>query len=445
MSSPSWLPALLRLLERHTGLILSVRGAAQLEETFQELARTNGRSGLDLLEFLRLSPGAEEWAALLEAAVIPETHFYRVAPQMLALETEILPELLGRRSRPLRIWSAGCSSGEEAYTLAILLEKGAARLGTPQLAHSAKLLGTDLSPSALWLARAGRYKAWSFRGTPPEWRERYFHALEDGSTRIVAQWEVLQRLRSRVEFALYNLIEPPEAPQLHYDLIVCRNVTLYFRPEVAQAVYRHLASKLAPGGYLLLGPSDPPPLNLSSLEQKAAPGAFYWHKGTEQRRATALALESPPAPPLRPTRSNPAPVPLRPTPPAPLELAPPKLAPLEPAHTPPEHPSPPAVRLELLEQGLEQLERGEAAAALELLRRAAYLDPRDAFTHFLLGRTWLALRGPARARAALLHAQTLLSDLPAESRLTSAPELTVLDLRHALERLLISLNPPDSR
>ncbi len=436
MSSAPWLAGLLRLLERRTGLVIGERGAALLEAAFEQEVQRTMQSAMQLLESLSDEPEHNAWDALLKAATIPETHFYRVVPQMLALETEILPELLSRQTRSLRIWSAGCSSGEEAYTLAILLEQGAARLNLPQQAHSAKVLGTDLSPHALELARIGRYGAWSFRGTPVQWRERYFHPLEDEPPATSPRWEVTQRIRRRVEFKIYNLVEPPPDQKPHYDLIVCRNVTLYFRPQVAQAVYRHLASRLSPGGYLLLGPSDPPlalsgprhsDSELSRLEQRSAPGAFYWQKELELKPEISPSREFTLTPgyELAPSR-----VTSRVTP-QPSSLP-------NPAHSA-------FSTTTLLERGLSLLERGEATAALEPLRRAAYQDPTDAFTHFLLGRAWLTLNLPARAKAALLHAQSLLEGLQPEVPLTSAPELTALDLRHALERLLLTLDPPDSR
>jgi len=432
---------LLRLLERRTGLVLSMRGVAQLETTFVGLLRRESQqvgqhvdqSGLELLEHLRKKPQALEWEALLEAATIPETHFYRVAPQMLALEREILPELLLRPtqqnhvSRSLRIWSAGCSSGEEAYTLAFLLEEATARLGIVHQANSARVLGTDLSPQALKLAQRARYGEWSFRGTPAYWREKYFVPLEPEHSRV-AQWEVLERYKGRVEFGVYNLVEPPKAQELSCDLIVCRNVTLYFRPEVAQAVYRHLTSRLSAGGYLLLGPSDPPPLPSSELEQKSAPGAFYWQKVPGAPRKTQAPLEFPPVLPFQPSLSRGMPTP--------KQISPPINTPVNPLLEPDST---------LLERGLEQLERGEAAAALELLRKSAYADPSSAFTHFLLAQTWLALNRPVRARAALLHAQNLLSSTPPDTPLASAPDLSALDLRHALERLLLTLDAPNSR
>jgi len=474
--SATWLPGLLRLLERRTGLVLGIRGLAQLEDTFAQLLRGANQSGPQLLAHLNSENESDAWSALLEAVTVPETHFYRVLPQMLALEREILPELLLRQfhqnnpSRSLRIWSAGCSSGEEAYTLAILLEEAAARLGVPQQAHSAKVLGTDLSPQALRLALRGSYGKWSFRGTPAVWREKYFHRLDPHGPDPhpldphppdphgpdphpleiqpfkVPQWEVLQRLRSRVEFGLYNLVEPPAAQELGYDLIVCRNVTLYFRSQVAQAVYRHLTSRLSAGGYLLLGPSDPPPLPSSELEQKSAPGAFYWQKIAGAPRKVQAPLEfSAPAEPFRP--APPRAMPAAPALPGPQHAAPENTA---PEYTAPEHTASPVSPIlsslpTLLEQGLERLERGEAAAALELLRKVAYADPDNAFTHFLLGRTWLALNRPVRARAALLHAQSLLANTPPETPLASAPDLSALDLRHALERLLLTLDPPNSR
>ena len=445
MSSASWLPALLRLLERRTGLVLRERNATLLEGAFVRLAAERGQGfgevldnaarlgengtyrasppigPVRLLEFLRTHPQDKKWAALLEAAVVPETHFYRVLPQMLALQANILPELLSRTAGPPRLWSAGCSSGEEVYTLAFLLEECAVQLGLMARVQNSSVLGTDLSPHALALARVGCYGTWSFRGTPLAWQSRYFRALE-GNPITGPQWEVLGQVRNQVKFELYNLVEPPSGALLEqkgqYDLILCRNVTIYFRPEVAQAVYRHLASRLSPGGYLMLGPSDPPPIALEGLEQKSAPGALYWQKPLEPPKVVKTLLP----------KASKVVAPSPPRPAAPLPLPQPKPAPV---HSP--------IILSPLERGLERLERGDASGALEPLRQAAYLDSQDAFVHFTLGRVWLALGRVAQARAALLYAQSLLAVFPPETPLNSAPELTALDLRHALERLLLKV------
>ena len=445
MSSASWLPALLRLLERRTGLVLRERNATLLEGAFVRLAAERGQGfgevldnaarlgengtyrasppigPVRLLEFLRTHPQDKKWAALLEAAVVPETHFYRVLPQMLALQANILPELLSRTAGPPRLWSAGCSSGEEVYTLAFLLEECAVQLGLMAGVQNSSVLGTDLSPHALALARVGCYGTWSFRGTPLAWQSRYFRALE-GNPITGPQWEVLGQVRNQVKFELYNLVEPPSGALLEqkgqYDLILCRNVTIYFRPEVAQAVYRHLASRLSPGGYLMLGPSDPPPIALEGLEQKSAPGALYWQKPLEPPKVVKTLLP----------KASKVVAPSSPRPAAPLPLPQPKPAPV---HSP--------IILSPLERGLERLERGDASGALEPLRQAAYLDSQDAFVHFTLGRVWLALGRVAQARAALLYAQSLLAVFPPETPLNSAPELTALDLRHALERLLLKV------
>ena len=445
MSSASWLPALLRLLERRTGLVLRERNATLLEGAFVRLAAERGQGfgevldnaarlgengtyrasppigPVRLLEFLRTHPQDKKWAALLEAAVVPETHFYRVLPQMLALQANILPELLSRTAGPPRLWSAGCSSGEEVYTLAFLLEECAVQLGLMARVQNSSVLGTDLSPHALALARVGCYGTWSFRGTPLAWQSRYFRALE-GNPITGPQWEVLGQVRNQVKFELYNLVEPPSGALLEqkgqYDLILCRNVTIYFRPEVAQAVYRHLASRLSPGGYLMLGPSDPPPIALEGLEQKSAPGALYWQKPLEPPKVVKTLLP----------KASKVVAPSSPRPAAPLPLPQPKPAPV---HSP--------IILSPLERGLERLERGDASGALEPLRQAAYLDSQDAFVHFTLGRVWLALGRVAQARAALLYAQSLLAVFPPETPLNSAPELTALDLRHALERLLLKV------
>ncbi|WP_172418111.1 CheR family methyltransferase [Deinococcus indicus] len=224
-----------------------------------ELARAHG--GLD--DLLRAATVRPDVASQVAAAfTVGETWFQRIGAQL-----EALPELLAGR-RHVRAWSAGCSTGEEAYALAAAFTR-----------QTVEVLGTDLNSESVRRAREGRYGAWSFRGVPPEQVRRSFERRGD-------LFEVRADLRRRVRFAVHNLTTP--APLRDLDVIACRNVTIYFTPAAAGQVYTHLARALAPGGVLLLAPSDPrPPAHLGLVVERSG--------GTQVLRRPAFAAAPGPA------------------------------------------------------------------------------------------------------------------------------------------------------
>ena len=222
---------------------------------------------------------------------VGETHFFRVAPQIDALRNVVLPDLIARHTadRRLRVWSAGCSTGEEPYTLAMLICEQ-----LPQLKQDwdIQLVATDLNRAALEVARLGVYGEWSFRDSPLDLRARYF-------TPTGKQWRLNDQVRGMVRFAHLNLAEDPfpfASGSDGIDLILCRNVTIYFGEHATQRLYVRFANALDPAGWLLLGPSDPVPTPASALEVTALDGALLW-----RRRQVASLV-----PPPRPARAAPA-------------------------------------------------------------------------------------------------------------------------------------------
>lgn len=181
---------------------------------------------------------------------IGETYFLREPKSFAALESHVLPELIRARRetlRYLRLWSAACCTGEEAFSLAILLDRLLPDLADWQIT----ILATDINPQFLKRAAAGVYGEWSFRGVEPALRAQYFTERADG------RYEVLPRIRQMVTFAYHNLVEDP-FPALQsntnaMDLVLCRNVLMYFSPDRARAVVRHLYRSVIDGGWLLPG------------------------------------------------------------------------------------------------------------------------------------------------------------------------------------------------
>ena len=199
----------------------------------------------DYLYFLQYDPRADvEFEAIYDAVTTKESYFFREPAQLKAFVEEIVPELLdGRR---MRVWSAGCASGEEPYSIAMLLEdSGAYARG------EFEILATDLSQQALQRARNGVYRSSAFRATPPGMRERYFTPAGDGL------WRICENVRNRVSFGKLNLYDPSRAAMAGIvDVIFCRNVIIYFDDASKRTVINNFYNQLAPGGYLLLGHSE---------------------------------------------------------------------------------------------------------------------------------------------------------------------------------------------
>lgn len=187
-----------------------------------------------------------ELEKLKDALTINVTRLYRNPETWDKLRTLVLPDLLARREGAVRIWSAGCSSGEEPYTLAICLAEEAERAGHPEWVGRATIVATDIDPLIMDKARAGRYAASAFLEMPPALATRYFRDVGDG-------WrEVVPALKRMVQVRRHDLLrEPPPTPP--YELVVCRNVVIYFDRDGQERLFQGFTDALAPKGYLLLG------------------------------------------------------------------------------------------------------------------------------------------------------------------------------------------------
>ncbi len=197
--------------------------------------------------FLRLDPrGPAELAAAAEVLTTNETYFYREPEQLRALERDILPVLQRARAgeRRLRLLSAGCATGEEAYTLAALV------LGSPRFEGWAiEVHGVDLSRRCLARGLAGSYAEQAFRSVEGKALRRWFH-LQEG------RWVVDEALRRVVRLGAANLLDGEGMPEAPFDVILCRNVLLYFDLPARRRVLRQLHARLGDGGWLLLGHAE---------------------------------------------------------------------------------------------------------------------------------------------------------------------------------------------
>ncbi len=240
------------VLVRSSGLSLASGLGEALRRGVLEAARALGLTPAELVVRLRAAD-AVAIAALVEHSVVGETYFYRHPEQIAALQRHLF---LG--PGPLRIWCAGCATGEEAYSMALaLLESGRAGAGD-------RILATDVSERALERARRGTYRPWALRRLPVELRARYFAGEGEAG--------VAPAVREMVRFERHNLVADP-APAGPFDLVLCRNVLIYFAPAVAAEVLRRLLPAVRPGGFLALGPPELPLAAALAVERIEAFGA----------------------------------------------------------------------------------------------------------------------------------------------------------------------------
>lgn len=238
-------------LRREAGLVFDGSRRAALSTVLADRMGSTGTPDVaTYLAALAGPDGRAERQRLLDSVTVQETHFFRNAPQVEALRRRVLPELLRRaagRERALTIWSAGCSTGEEAYTLAMLLLE----LSPVLAAGAVRIVGTDISAEALRSASRATYAGRTLDAVPPLVADRWFEP-GPGPSRAVRD-----QVRRLVELRLHNLVtDPPPFGPGEVDLVVCRNVTIYFDRDVTGRLVGSFHDVLAEGGYLLLGHSE---------------------------------------------------------------------------------------------------------------------------------------------------------------------------------------------
>ena len=193
-----------------------------------------------------LDADTAEYERLLDALTINVTKLFRNWETYEAIERVVVPELWQRPDPALRVWSAGCSSGEEPYSLAILFHRHAARVGeSARLAGRLEVLGSDIDRGVLAQAERGVFPPAAFADTPPELQERWFRREGSG-------FAVASEIRPLVRFERRDLINEA-APRGGLHLITCRNVIIYFDRATQEALFERFHAALAPGGFLVLG------------------------------------------------------------------------------------------------------------------------------------------------------------------------------------------------
>jgi chemotaxis methyl-accepting protein methylase len=252
------------LIARRCSLSFSDSRLRRLNQSLRErMGRLGHRSLLDYYDLVAFRPeGEAEWLELLNLLLNHETSFFRHPPSFEALKDHVLPQLVadGRRTpgSPTRLWSAGCSTGQEAYSLAIALLDTLARQG-----RQVEVTGSDISPCALERACRGRYRPFEVRSLPEDSRAQYLRRIEDENGPV---YQVCDDVRGLVRFRRFNLNDPTSYGVGGQDVIFCQNVLIYFAPEARKEIVGHLAEQLNPGGYLFLGPAEAIGLWVAGLE-----------------------------------------------------------------------------------------------------------------------------------------------------------------------------------
>ena len=383
-----------------------------------------------------------------------ESYFFRDQGQFDLLAAKILPELIARRTneRRLRIWSAGCAAGQEAYSLAILIDELAPRID----GWNVLILGTDINSKALEQARAGAYGDWSFRALDGTRKRRYFRARGD-------RWQIDQQLRDMVSFRRLDLIRDripdPDAGLNDFDLIICRNVFIYLDSKAVSRITAKFGEALADGGILVTGHSELFGHDTAPLRVRMFPESAVFQKSAQAAAETGLGEALAKAQPPSAASFLQIPVEAR------------QMPRFEQSALAKKPPAPPIEDCDLLVQTawrhadrgrpdeaaencrkaiaiaafdprpyflLAQLaqERGDSTEAKFLLNKAVYLDPNFIAAYLELGSLHAQAGDQVRAQRLYETVRAALTKLPAHTPIAPYNESTATDILAYVERLL---------
>jgi chemotaxis protein methyltransferase CheR len=451
MTPPELPPAAVQrfaaLVREATGNVIPAERHPFLAELIERRARATGQAGVEsYLDALATGGLAGEWSSLVPLLTIKESYLFRAPQQLDVLRQRLLPALLAARAETRRLcfWSAACARGEEPATLALLLAEDPALAG-----WSWSILATDVDEEALEAARRGLYGERAVAQVSPTLLQRWF-------TRRGKLFELAPALRARIDYRPLNLAQPPyDLPEDAYDLVLLRNLLIYFRRPLQRRVVDQVALALAPDGYLMLGASETLWQLQGRLESVDFGACFAY------RHAPGGGMADPADPPLRPGHGGAAVVPdalsrTAPVPrPRPLPAAPPRDLLAPPAPEIGSKRSEPAT--ERLQRAARQLAGNRVEEAARELAAVLEADPVQpaahalkGFLHDLAGRTEEAVAAyraalyldPQLYQARLLLAEGLLRlgrrDL-AENQFREV--LATLDTRRARSLVLLGELP----
>lgn len=504
---------LVALIQDATGLTVDENRMRDIQRVTAAMLEVEGLPDVGALtkQLATLPPTHVLWRDLVNTVTVSETYFYRNRAHMNALRDHLLPDLIRQKtaagSRSIRIWSAGCASGEEPYSLAMLFDE----VLPQQMGWHISILGTDIDRASLERAQHGVYRPSSFRNETPDYvQDRWFTATDEGFVLSPA-------IRDRVTFAPLNLIDDhyPSANSgtTQLDLLICRNVTIYFSEATTRAVVGRFSKGLVDDGWLIVGHSEP--LASTYQEKGFVPrnfeNAVFYQKNIEEaaRLPTIQDLLSPraivpppvPKPKTKPVKPKPearkAPAgassrspemerrlaelrlsrqgdkrPSRPVSPKPRTAPTPP-----PAATHDEDPCAPlaidsplgqaklaadrgnwdealaladaVVKAEPMDEnahylrGLVFMQVGDLNAALHALRQSVYCEPRFALAQYMLGELYEKRQNNRQAARHWRLALQIIDELEPESCLWFSDDLTAEMLRGLLNHRLAQL-PDDA-
>lgn len=222
-----------------TSIDLNAYKEKQMKRRIDTLINKNGLREYDKYVQL-LKADKERFEEFVNYLTINVSEFYRNPDQWMLLDKEIIPELIGRFGKNLKIWSAACSTGDEPYSLVMALSQ---HLPLSQI----HIMATDLDKQVIAKAKVGLYSEKSVAGVPDDLKRKYF-------TKIGPSYQISKEIKDRVEFKEHNLLK--DAYPTEYHLIVCRNVLIYFTEEAKEEIYRKFEKALRPGGLLFIGSTE---------------------------------------------------------------------------------------------------------------------------------------------------------------------------------------------
>ncbi|MFD2234872.1 CheR family methyltransferase [Phaeospirillum tilakii] len=235
---------------RKTGIHFIEAKKYYVERRLQDaILKTGATSFRDYFQFLRFQASGEELQRLVNAMTVNETYFLREDYQFDTLVREVLPSLTRARrpGRPIRIWSMPCSSGEEPYSIALIILE---RWGQAD-AWDIEILASDIDSGILAKARAGLFGPRSLSRVPPGWIDRYFSRREEGA------YQICDELRHSIDFSLCNVTDRTQTARFRdLDVIFCRNMLIYFDDAARRETVEMFYEALAPGGFVFLGHSE---------------------------------------------------------------------------------------------------------------------------------------------------------------------------------------------
>ncbi|MBI3445754.1 MAG: protein-glutamate O-methyltransferase CheR [Magnetospirillum sp.] len=459
LANPAF-PALKALVIETTGMAFYRDKDSDLARILQERMDEIGIGDCATYLGLLQSPGegTVEMEAFIAELTIGETYFFRHKEQFDALRDLILPDVIKRNQtvRRLRIWSAGCATGPEPYSIAIMLER---EFGRQIAGWHVSILGTDINQKFLARAREGRFDEWAFRVMPDSLRAACFD-------KVGRQWLIRPEYKRHVTFQYHNLIKssfPSIADNIAgLDIIICRNVIIYFSQETVEKLVPCFRDSLSEGGWLIMGHAEPNQQLFRRFKTVNTPGAVLYQRA-EPQSAPAPAIVVPPLPsppPRMPASPLLKPVlPPRPIPPPALPTAPVAVPPVEDlararnladagqweeaaaacdaliAKTP-------LVAWAHFYRAMIHEQVGETEACEKALRRAIYLDRRLVLPHYHLG-LFLSRQDDVKgAVRSFRNAQALVDGLPDDRPVAEGDKITVGQMREALAMHLNLLGDP---